>query len=119
MIRLRDRLQSLNARRRALGMSYAVLADRSGVSPATVKRVVGDPDYDPSVSTLCAVAEALGVSLDLRARHDVDAMLDRQARRKAEQLAGVVQGPQARARMVKRTVSLLLAGSRRRLWAPP
>lgn len=120
-------LQLLNRRRRQLGMTHAVVAARSGVSTATVQRVLTGSDTDPSISTVMAIAGTLGLGLDFRSEIDVDALREEQARRKAERLVGMVQGSaalegqgvdaQARERMVQQTVHELLAGSKRKLWA--
>jgi transcriptional regulator with XRE-family HTH domain len=106
-------------------MSYAVVAERSGVSLATVHRVLAG--HDASISNLLAIARALGLGLECRAEADVETLLEQQARRKAERLVGMVQGsaalegqavdPQTREQMVRQTVHELLAGSKRKLWA--
>ena len=120
-------LRFLNGRRRQLGMSYAVVAERSGVSSPTVQRVLGGMGHDASISNVLAIARALGLELGFRAEADVETLLEQQARRKAERLVGMVQGSsalegqavdkQTREQMVRQTVHELLAGSKRKLWA--
>ena len=117
----------LNRRRRQLGVTYAALAERSGVSLPTVRRILADGQQSASLSTVLALAGALGVRLNFDAESDVDVLLERQARQKAEHLVGMVQGSSAlegqgldeatRERMVRQTIHELLAGSKRKLWA--
>lgn len=116
----------LNGRRKALGLSCAGLAARSGVSEPTVKRILGGRIAEASFGNVVAVCEALGVSLDLR-ESDVDELCRRQARTKSEEVARLVQGTSALEsqavdtesyrRLVERSYHELLAGSRRRLWS--
>jgi transcriptional regulator with XRE-family HTH domain len=117
----------LNARRQALGMSHAALAQRSGVSEPTVKRILSDRAPNASFASVTSIAQALGMSLDL-AEQDPDELCRQQARRKAEHIARMVQGTSALEnqavddrtyrRLVERSYHELLAGPRRRLWAP-
>lgn len=117
----------LNERRKELGMSYAALAQRSGVSQPTVKRMLQGQSASASYANVVAVADALGVSLELRDR-DVDEVREEQARKKAQRVAKMVQGTSALEgqavdggtynRLVDRSYHELLAGSRRRLWSP-
>ena len=119
-------LDRLIRRRKALGMSFAVLAARSGVSEPTVKRMLGGQIADSSFANVAAVAHALGCSFDLD-EPDVDELCNQQARKKAEQIARLVQGTSALEsqavdaetyrRLVEKSYHELLAGSRRRLWA--
>ncbi len=117
----------LDGRRDQLGMTLQALAERSGVSLATVRRILVDGQQSASLSNVLAIARVLGVRLSFDAESDVDDQLERQARRKAEHLVGLVQGSAAlegqgldkatRQRMVRRTVHQLRAGSKRKLWA--
>ena len=119
-------LSTLEARRRELGMSIEVLAKRSGVSVATVKRVLhnhGGSRFD----AVQAIAHALGEKVAFEEAVDADTMLEQQARKKAEQLVGITQGTcalegqgvseQLGQSVVRQTVHRLLAGSRGKLWA--
>ncbi len=117
----------LDQRRQRLGMTLQALAERSGVSLPTVSRILTGGQQNASLSTVLAMARVLGVRLNLEAESDVDDLLERQARQKAERLVGMVQGSAAlegqgldketRERMVRRTVHELRAGSKRKLWA--
>jgi len=107
-------------------MSYSVVSSRSGVSQPTVKRIFGGHIAEASFANVMAVANALGASLDV-AETDPDELCRRQARRKAEQVARLVQGTSALesqavdansySRLVEKSYHQLLAGSKRKLWA--
>ena len=106
-------------------MSYRALAERSGVSEPTVKRVLSGRSPEVAMSTLVAIAKALGVSVSFE-EQDIGEMKRRQAERKAEWVARAVQGTsgleaqgmdeRTRREVIERTVNELLAGSARRLW---
>lgn len=118
--------QRLSHRRTELGMSFAVISQRSGVSQPTAKRILGGHIGQVSFANVVAVAEALGVRFgapDL----DVRDLLHQQARMKAEYVARLVQGNSALEgqavdsaayqHLIDLTYHELLAGPRRRLWA--
>lgn len=117
----------LESRRKRLGMSYAVLALRSGVSEPTVKRILSGRLAEASFANVEAVATALGVSRRYRALK-TDELTRREARKKAERIARMVQGtsalesqavgPEVFNRLVESSYHELMAGSRRRLWSP-
>jgi transcriptional regulator with XRE-family HTH domain len=108
-------------------MTLDALAERSGVSLPTVQRVLAGDQARASLPSVLALADALEMRLDLEPRSDADEVLDREARRKAERLVGMVHGSAAlegqgldeptRERMIQRTVHELRAGSKRRIWA--
>ncbi|MFZ4431534.1 MAG: helix-turn-helix domain-containing protein [Phycisphaerales bacterium] len=116
----------LKHRREALGMSHATVAARSGVSEPTVKRILGGQLAEASFANVVAIAEALGMTVGL-GETDAEELCRQQARRKAEQIARLVQGTSALEsqavdqtayeRLVERSFHELMAGSRRRLWA--
>ncbi|MGH7244175.1 MAG: helix-turn-helix domain-containing protein [Phycisphaerales bacterium] len=116
----------LTSRRKALGMSIAALAVRSGVSEPTVKRILGGQIGDAAFAKVAAITQALGVSIELD-EVDADELCRRQARMKAEQIARLVQGTSALEsqavdtqtynRIVEKSYHELLAGSRQKLWA--
>lgn len=116
----------LDRRRRDLGLTFAALSARSGVSEPTVKRILGGRMAEASFAHVVAIARALGTPFTTEAQ-DVDEMLRARARTKAEHVARLVQGTSALEaqavddaeyrRLVERTYHELLAGSRRRLWA--
>ncbi len=113
-------------RRKALGMSFPSLAARSGVSQPTIKRIFAGHMGEASFANVAAVANALGLSLELE-ESNADELLQQQARKKAEQVARLVQGTsalesqavdgQTYQRLVEQTYHELLAGSKRKLWS--
>lgn len=119
-------IHRLANRRKAMGMSFASLAARSGVSEPTVKRIFGGRVAEASFGNVAAVANALGVSVEFD-ESDVDELCRTQARMKAEQVARLVQGTSALEsqavdaetydRLVEKSYHELLAGSKRRLWS--
>jgi transcriptional regulator with XRE-family HTH domain len=118
-------LEKLASRRRQLRMSYSVLAKRSGVSMPTVVRLLSGRNPQSSFGNVLAIAEALGIAFRFEAV-PLEEFLERQAKQKAEKLVGMVQGNLALeeqavdvktiARMKRKTVLELLAGSAQRLW---
>ncbi len=116
----------LDVRRKRLGMSYAVLAKRSGVSMTTVVRILSGQNPQASFENVCAVAAALDLAVRVEPTASAEEVRERQARRKAEQLVGMVQGTsglegqaleeETLAQMTRQTAHELLAGSPRRLW---
>ena len=118
--------EKLESRRRELGLSQSVLAERSGVSMPTVQRILSDHSLAASFENTVAIAQAMGMQLDAVPIFPAHEILEQQARKKAERLVGMVQGTSALeaqavstqhiGQMVKKTIQELLAGSRRRLW---
>jgi transcriptional regulator with XRE-family HTH domain len=120
-------LQWLEERRRELGLSSALLSKRSGVSRATVQRVLSGRDPAAGFGNILAIAEAMGLGLRLYTAVDVRDLKREQAERKARRLVAVVQGTsglegqavdaKALESMVEQTTHELLAGSKRKLWS--
>ena len=118
--------ERLNSRRTSLGMSCRVVAERSGVSEPTVKRILGGHIAEASFANVVAIAQALGASLGVE-EVDPDELCRQQARRKAQQIARLVQGTSALesqavdgatySQLLERSYHQLMAGSRRRLWS--
>ncbi len=118
--------QDLDQRRRELGMTYPALAMRSGVAESTVKRMLGGGLCTASFDKVAAIAEAMGMTLDLTPIEDAFTYRQQQARTKARQLVSLVQGSSGLEaqgldrreldRMTARTEAELLEGPRRRLW---
>lgn len=119
--------EKLENRRRELGLSQSVLAERSGVSLPTIQRILSGHHPAASFENTLAIAQALGMQLEAVPVIPAEEVLEQQARKKAERLVRMVQGTSALeaqgvsarhvGQMVKKTVQELLAGSRRRLWA--
>ena len=116
----------LNTRRKLLGMSVHTLSERSGVSTATVNRVLrGDADQT-AFGNVRAIARAVGIEIEARPRN-VGLFAAFQAKGKAERIVNQVQASSALEKqavgkgdyrkMVRRTAKELLRGPRRRLWS--
>ena len=120
-------LQKLNARRKELRMSFPALAARSGVSEATVKRILSGRSSKIGLDTVEASAEALGMRFDLNAPTEPDTFRQAVAAKKAAWIMRQVQGtsaleaqalpPAEYEAMLKRTEEELLKGPSRRLWS--
>jgi transcriptional regulator with XRE-family HTH domain len=108
-------------------MAMGALARKSGLSLRTVARILSGAHANASWANVTALADALGVAVELRAVADAEDLREQQARQKAEHLVRMVQGTSALegqavdaenlAQMKRRTVHELLAGSDRKLWA--
>jgi transcriptional regulator with XRE-family HTH domain len=117
-------LKQLNDRRKELGMSFAALAQRSGVPLPTVQKILYGHEQRPDFFKVSAIAEALGVILTITTTPAPE-FRRQQAERKAQQLVNMTQATSALeaqavpgivADLTARTVSELLAGSRLELW---
>ncbi len=119
--------EKLEIRRQELGLSQSALAHLSGVSLPTVHRILTAHSPAASFENILAIAQTLGMRLDAVPMLDAQAMLEQQARNKAEYLVGLVQGTSALegqgisekriTQMIQKTAQELLSGSRRKLWA--
>jgi transcriptional regulator with XRE-family HTH domain len=119
-------LAHLKKRRKDLGMSEAILAQRARISRNTVRRIMSGECTNVSLGNFMSLAEALGVDVHLK-DEPPDIFLERQAGKKARYLVGMVQGnmglesqavgQDAVKRMIRDTVHRLLAGSRSNLWS--
>ena len=119
--------QSLDRRRRELGMTYATIAARSGVSLPTVQRILSGDHPNATFANVDAIARVLEMTIASQAQMPADELRERQAAKRARELVGLVQATSALEgqaldgdaveRMVRQTVHELLAGSPRKLWA--
>ena len=117
----------LDRRRRELGLSYELLAQRCGLSRPTVYRILSGHHGAASFASVAAIAESLGLEIRFHSRVDPRTLRRDQAQRKAKQLVALVQGTsglegqavdrRAIEAMVERTTDELMAGSKRRLWS--
>ncbi|MGH9676029.1 MAG: helix-turn-helix domain-containing protein [Candidatus Acidiferrum sp.] len=120
-------VSNLGKRRRARGMSLEALVKRSGVSRATVRRILLGNHVKASWSNVVAVAEALGLQFTIEPAVEDQKFKEQEAERKARRLVGMVQSTMALEaqavsgetieKMVGQTVQDLMAGSERRLWS--
>jgi transcriptional regulator with XRE-family HTH domain len=127
---------ALDLRRRELGISYSALADLSGVSQPALQRLLTGKVEAPALTSVAAVARVLGMgairflddgSIKFDPAMSAQALRERQARKKAAWLVGMVQGTSALEgqavsdaeyqAMVESTYHELLAGSDHRLWS--
>jgi transcriptional regulator with XRE-family HTH domain len=116
----------LDLRRRRLGMTFSSLAKRSGVSMPTVVRILLGREHSGNFANVVAIAEALGLGVRFDEKTKIEDLREKQARRKAERLVGLVQGSSGLEgqavnsrmirQMVQKTTHELLVGSRRKLW---
>ena len=60
----RELIEQLSARRIALGLSHAEVAERSGLTERSVRNVLGIA-ANPQLSSLLALVDALGLELQL------------------------------------------------------
>lgn len=122
-----EQLKQLDARRRALGMSHTVLAERSGVSQPTVQRILAAQHATPTFANVLAIANALGMRPRFGSELSVEEMREAQAKKKAERIVSMVQatsglegqglGEETVTQMIVRTIHELMAGSSRNLWS--
>ena len=122
-----DILIDLDKRRRVLGLSYELLARRSGVSRPTVQRILTGRQPAASFANVAVIAEALGLGLRFESRVEPGRLKQEQAERKARSLVALVQGTSglegqavdrgAVESMVEQTAHELLAGPKRKLWS--
>ena len=122
-----DILIDLDKRRRDLGLSYELLARRSGVSRPTVQRILTGRQPAASFANVMSIAEALGLGLRFESRIDPGRLKQEQAERKARSLVALVQGTSglegqavdrgAVESMVEQTTHELLVGPKRKLWS--
>jgi transcriptional regulator with XRE-family HTH domain len=117
---------ALDERRHELRMTIRQLARRSGISTATVARVLrGEPTV--AMGHVCAVADALGMQVGQRPRVSVAFLLHQAAHGKAKRAAALVQATSALEgqglsrhqfdAMVDRTTRELQAAGGKTLWA--
>src|SRR5262245_44032732 len=124
---MHTQLESLNQRRKDLGMTFDALAKRSGVSMPTVVRILSGKDPHASFENVTAIASSLAVAVAFQPAGTSQEVKERQAAKKARELVGLVQGSaglEAQAvataeveSMTRQTVHELLARPARFLWS--
>jgi transcriptional regulator with XRE-family HTH domain len=117
----------LDARRKALGMTFDALSRRSEVPVSTLKAIFKKGVEHATFANVAAIADALSVDIEFADEVDSYELLHQQAMKKARELVGMVQatsGLESQAvaqnqieKMVQQLVHKLMAGSRRKLWA--
>jgi transcriptional regulator with XRE-family HTH domain len=126
MVAIQTTAAALEHRRRALGITHSALAKRSGVSLATVKRILSGEHGVTGFIQVLKVAEALGLSLEIKSQATIESLQLSQATRKAQQIAGLTQATSslesqglddsAYGRLVREWTHRLMSGSKRKLW---
>lgn len=117
----------LDGRRKEIGMSMKILAQRSGLGMRTVQRVLSGDEPTANINTILSIAHALRVELQPREIAPARLVRREQAEWKATKLASMVQGTSAlEAQAVPKEALLeiraeiadkLAAGSMRQLWS--
>jgi transcriptional regulator with XRE-family HTH domain len=87
-------LSDLEKQRRLLKMSYRVLADKSGVSLATIRRVLKARKTSSSLDSVLAIAGVLGAAFEVKIE-DPEKVVERQILTTARDIAMMVQGTMA------------------------
>jgi len=117
---------TLEHRRQALGMTHKALAKRSGVSLATVKRVLSGEHGVTGFIQVVKVTEALGLTLEIKPQATVESLQLSQATHKAQHIVSLTQATSslesqglddtAYGRLVREWTHRLMSGSKRKLW---
>ena len=88
---IHDILTELDERRRHLGMSCQVLAERCGVSSRTIRRLLRGEAESARIATVAAMAEALGADIGLVRKRRITAVRNSQAKAKAKRIVAMAQ----------------------------
>ena len=120
-------LAELDERRRQLGMSCEVLAERCGASSRTIRRLLRGQAQSARMATVAAIAEALGADLGLIRKRSIGAVRNSQAKAKARKIVAMAQANAAlegqgvsgkiRKLAEQKVAAGLLSGTNVRLWA--
>jgi transcriptional regulator with XRE-family HTH domain len=118
-------ISRLNERRVILGMTYRIVAARSGVPMRTVQRVFSGQERAASFANVYAIADAMDAPLTTNPR-DINHSMLAQAKSKAGRLVAMLQGTSAleaqaideKAKRNAKQIAVrdLLACGRTRLW---
>lgn len=120
-------INRLTDRRVQLGMSEYHIAWRSGVSQPTIHRILSGENPQASLANVLAIADALGLAIEVSPHMSVEEYRDWQADRKAGQIGAMTQATSAlegqgldketRKAIKERLKQKLLAGSPSALWS--
>ena len=91
MSSIHDILTELDERRRQLGMSCEVLAERCGASSRTIRRLLRPEAESARIATVAAMAEALGADIGLVRKRRITAVRNSQAKAKAKRIVAMAQ----------------------------
>lgn len=127
MSSIHDILTELDERRRQLGMSCEVLAERCGVSSRTIRRLLRSEAESARIATVAAMAEALGASIGIVRKRRITAVRNSQAKAKAKKIVAMAQANAAlegqgvsgetRKLAEQKVTAGLLSSTNVRLWA--
>lgn len=80
--------------RRALGMTQAQLAERSGLAQSMIARIEKDEKWNPNFTTINKLAEALNCSFtgQLIPKKDIPIFLEEQSERLARKIVAISSG---------------------------
>ena len=119
-------VKELRNRRRRLGISCKMVAERAGIGMLTVQRALSG-GTGVRFDTILAIAENLGLSIEIRQCRKINTMREEQARKKAKRIVAMAQGTaglecqgvssEALKEAEDNIVHELLAGSNTRLWS--
>lgn len=62
-------VRALDERRKELGLSKAELARQAGMRPEVVRRILGNGEVDPTLSTVISLASAMSMQVTVDVRH--------------------------------------------------
>lgn len=120
-------IQKMEMRRKNLGISHRYLAQVTGISVPTVQRIFSGKSSSTSFETVVSLASVLGMAFYCEPRLAEDEVLVQAARRRAHQLALMMQATstgssnlldtEGLAKVEDKLVLELLKGSRARIWA--
>lgn len=115
----------LQERRRKCGIPYKTLAEHAGVGMLTVQRALSG-GTGVRFDTIVAIAENLGLSIEIHPSKNISTMREEQARKKAKRIVAMAQGTaglecqgvsnEALREAENNIMHELLAGSKARLW---
>jgi transcriptional regulator with XRE-family HTH domain len=121
-----EMVSQLNRQKRELGISFSVLSGRTGISEPTLKRIFSGQHNTAHLEHVLLIADALGVAFSMRLSNP-EKIRRKQAEKKAKYIMSLVRGNSAledqsvskRAydAMMEKTVTELLSGSNKQLWA--
>lgn len=127
MSSIHDILTELDERRRQLGMSCEVLAERCGVSSRTIRRLLRSEAESARIATVAAMAEALAADIGIVRKRRITAVRNSQAKAKAKKIVAMAQANAAlegqgvsgkiRKLAEQKVTAGLLSSTNVRLWA--
>jgi transcriptional regulator with XRE-family HTH domain len=117
---------ALDERRQALGMSIRILSRKCHLSPCTVQKALSGSRRE-RIDTLLTIAQALGLTVQIKPAQSVESFRKSAAKSKAERIVNRTQGnfalegqavpAAAQRRIENRIAKKLLTGPRIRLWS--